>query len=239
MNRKLSLMIADVFTVKFLSRFENRLVEGFLDLLARTPGYAYERGMLGDLCDFVLEKMQENKKGNGRPGAFSFSGRTIFSVIGLANEWHERVRREAEAGRLQREAYRRNCQQNPKGENHIDTSRWNGMGFAQFRYETDECIWTVTELKNAQDLLNEGRKMRNCVSSYAYKCASGSSTIFSLERVYPTSQTIEKAATLEVNIANRSLIQAKGKCNTNLTPKILHVVTRWAQVNGIAVRLLV
>jgi len=238
LNHKLSLMIADVFTVKFLSHFKDKLVEGFLDLLARTPEYRYERGTLGDLCDFVLEKIQENKKNGEKPGTFSFSGRTIFSVTGLANEWHERLRRETEAARQQREAFRRGRLQNHRNEKTVDASHWKGMGFAQFRHETDECIWTVTELRTAQDLLNEGRKMKNCVSSYTYKCASGSSAIFTLERVYRISQAIEKAATLEVNIANRTLVQAKGKCNTKLTPTTLHIVTRWAQANGIAVRLL-
>jgi hypothetical protein len=243
-NHKLSVMIAEVFAVKFNGRFRDDLIKSFLDLLARTPDYKYERGMIGDLCDFVLRKMDENKKLRG-PATFSFSGRTVASVVALVNEWHDRLRREKEAIEIQREAHRAERLQNRKygaserHENYLDTSRWRGMGLPQFRHETDECIWTVTELKTAQDLLNEGRKMKSCISSYSYACASGKSSIFSVERIYPASGIIEKTATLEVNPSKRTLIQAKGKCNSALTPKIMNIVTRWAEANSIPVRLAV
>ena len=227
MNHKLSMMVADVFTVKFSNNFRNGLVEGFLDLIARTREYRFERSMLGDLSDYVLEKIRE-KKCTQEP--FSFSGRTISSIIKLANEWHECLRREAEANRVVRMAART---ENRKAAKAIDTSKWNGMGINQFRLEKEECIWSVTELLTAQNLLNEGRKMRNCVSSYAYTCASGKSSIFTVECIYPVSQLIEKAATIEVNRANRTVIQAKGKCNAAVPPKAMKVVTQWAQANRI------
>jgi hypothetical protein len=237
MSHRLSILIADVFSVKFFKQFTNNLVESFLDLLGRTPLYNYERGMLGDLCDFILRKMTENRKLRLRPGAFSFSGRTVTSVIALANEWHEQLRREEAAGRVQREAYLQGRWQDRKNGKLPDTSKWDGMGLPQFRHETDEYIWTITELKTAQDLLNEGRKMKNCVASYAYSCASGNSAVFTVERVYPVSQAIEKAATLEVHQSNRTLVQAKGKCNSGLTPKTMNIVTRWAAANRITVRI--
>jgi hypothetical protein len=53
------------------------------------------------------------------------------------------------------------------------------------------------------------------------------------------SQLIEKTATVEVNRANRTVIQAKGKCNSAVPPKAMSVITRWAQVNRIKVGLLV
>jgi hypothetical protein len=233
MNHKMSKMAADVFAVKFSSHFKDSLVEGFLDLLGRTPEYRYEKSMLGDISDFILAKMRENKE---KHEAFSFSGRTITSVIKLANEWHEYLRREAEANRAAQRAY---AQENLKNEKHIDTSKWKGMGISQFRFDTEECIWTVTELLSAQDLLDEGRKMKNCVASYAYRCALGETAIFSVEQVYPVNQIIDKIATLEVNFSNRSLVQAKGKCNTALSSKVMNVITRWAQTNRIKVGLVV
>jgi hypothetical protein len=233
MNHKLSMMVADVFTVKFLNHFKDNLVEGFLDLLSRTPEYKYEGSMLGDLSDFILAKMRENKEIEGKQKIFSFSGRTITSVIKLANEWHEYLRREAEVNRIAQGALI------PHGQCPIDTSRWKGMGISQFRLGTEECIWTVTELLSAQDLLNEGRTMKNCVSSYAHNCASEKSSIFTVECIYPVNQAIDKAATVEVNRTNRSLIQAKGKCNTAVSSKTKHVITRWAQANRIKIGLVV
>jgi hypothetical protein len=236
-GHKLSMMAAVVFSEKFYSQFRNNLVESFLDLLGRTPERRFDFGMLGDLCDFVLEKIQDNKKNHGRKADFSFSGRTIDSVMALANEWHERLRRETEARQAQQETHQDGQQTGKK--KRIDTSKWNGLGLARFWHETDESVWSVTELTTAQDLLNEGRKMKNCVASYALKCADGISAIFSVERFYLENQVAEKIATLEVNQAKRGLIQAKGKCNTALTSKVKSVITRWAQANGIAVRLTV
>jgi len=212
MNPQLSMIVADVFGAKFLSHFKNRLVEGFLDLLARTPEYRYDRGTLGDLSDFVLGKIREKD-------ALSFSGRTIYSVINLSNEWHEFQRRDAERARL--------------------ATTWKGLGIGRFRYETEEYVWTVTELRTTQDLVNEGRKMRNCVGGYADKCASGSSTIFSVEQTHKVNQLTDKTATLEVLISNRTVIQAKGKCNSILSRKTVSVIKRWAESYRIKVHLLV
>jgi hypothetical protein len=48
--------------------------------------------------------------------------------------------------------------------------RWKGIDVPFFKYEANECEWTVAQLFTAEDLLNEGRKMKNCVSSYTYRC---------------------------------------------------------------------
>ena len=224
MNHKLSMMAAEVFSLKFFNCFRHSLVEGFLDMIARTQDYRFDSGMLGDICDFVLDKIGEKRR-----NSFSFSGRNIFSVIGLSNEWHECQRREANAARRQ-------TLMNGKP---IDTSHWKGLGISQFKYETEKRLWTVTELRTANDLVNEGRKMRNCVSSYAYNCASGKCSIFSVECFYQANCLIEKAATLEVTIINRTLVQAKGKCNTALSSKVKNVITRWAAFHNIKVQVMV
>jgi len=239
LNHKMSIVIADVFTVKFINHFMNSLVEGFMYLLARTPDYSYDRSMLGDISDFVLSKIQEDKKNRGRQEAFSFSGRTITSVIKMTNEWHEKVRREAEAQRVQHAARWREENRNNGKYKAVDTSHWKGLGASQFRYVTEECIWTITELRTAQDLVNEGRKMKNCVASYTYNCAAGNSSIFTMERIFPANQLIGKVATLEVNPTNRTLVQAKGVCNSGLTPKVMSVVIRWTQANRIKTGILV
>jgi hypothetical protein len=211
----------------------------FLDLLSRTPEYGYDRGMLGDLSDFVLEKIQENKKIKDGSLHFTFSGRTITSVIKLTNEWHESLRREETARRNQRDAFRRARDGNRINEKLLFPSKWDGMGITQFRYETDDCTWTVTELRTSQDLLNEGRKMKNCIASYADRCASGNCSIFTVERIFPVNQMIEKAATFEVIPSKRTLVQAKGKCNSAVSLKTMNVIKRWAQANSIKTGVLV
>jgi hypothetical protein len=81
--------------------------------------------------------------------------------------------------------------------------------------------------------------MKNCVGEYADKCASGYSAVFSVGRINKMNRLIENAATLEVNVSNRMLIQAKGKCNSALPAKTMSVIARWAADNRIMVRLLV
>jgi len=233
-DHKTSETIADVFAFKFFDQFRNCLIEGFLDLLARTRDYRIERRELGDMCDFVKEKINENKKRPGNRAAFSFSGRTVSSVVALANEWHERLRKEADARDAAHRGRRDDGAKEP-----LCASRWKGTGIERFSYEAGECVWVVTELLTAKELFSEGRRMKSCLSSYAFSCAAGDSAIFSLERVYPISGVVEKNATLEVAPSRRTLVQARGKCNGPLATKAMSVVKRWAAANGITVRLMV
>ncbi|GHV12431.1 hypothetical protein FACS189491_05410 [Spirochaetia bacterium] len=76
-------IIAKVFTVKFEKSFNHEMVTDFLNLLGRSEAYQIEEGELGDIGDFVLAKIHDHLKGCGRVPPFSFSGRTMTSIIGL------------------------------------------------------------------------------------------------------------------------------------------------------------
>ncbi|MFP3042950.1 PcfJ domain-containing protein [Treponema primitia] len=230
MGVKQCMIIAKVFTLKFEKYFNHAIVTGFLDLLARSPGYQVEEGELGDICDFVLAKINKKIKWGEKFQPFSFSGRTMTSIIAAANEWHAEIQREQEALNMVARAGNLRQQHSPAA----DTleKRWKGFSIANFAFETVECKWKVTQLLTAQDLLNEGRKMKNCVSSYAYKCLSGECSIFNLSSYGKDSRLIESHATLEVT-KDRLLIQAKAKCNFRVSPKAMNVINRWAQTNRI------
>lgn len=58
--------------------------------------------------------------------------------------------------------------------------------------------WSATLLESAADLIAEGKAMHHCVSSYAGKCRSGASRIFSVKL------NGERASTLEMRLANAS-----------------------------------
>jgi hypothetical protein len=223
--------IAKVFTIKFEKYFNHEIVTGFLDLLGRSPDYQLEEGELGDIGDFVLAKIRDYRKGRGRFPPFSFSGRTMTSIIGLTNEWHADIQREqealnqlAQAGRVRQPRNRPNMP--------VPAKRWDGIDVPPFKYESDGCVWTVSQLLTVQDLLNEGRKMKSCVSSYTYDCSSGKCSIFNVSCFYTDSRLTESKATLEVS-RDRSLVQAKGKCNIRVNAVIMNVITRWAQANRI------
>jgi hypothetical protein len=234
MGRKQCAAVSGVFADKFFNHFNHPLVIRFLDLISRSGTYHVDSAGLGDLCDFVNAKIQEDRGAKTRADGFTFSGRTIFSVTALANEWHAELQRVQEARAALDEA-RRESMQRGTGDagKPADVSRWKGMGFAPFTYQTDEGVWTVSELLTSQALLNEGRNMKNCVASYAFRCALGEISICTVSRTYQALQITDSMATLEVRRIDRTLVQAKGKCNRQVSPGTMNVIRRWAQFNRI------
>jgi hypothetical protein len=232
MDHKLSVIVSGVFTQKFIRVFRHPIVTGFLDLIARTTGYRFDSGVLGDIGDFILGKIREYQESKGRTALFSLSGRTIVSLITLANEWHTELQRGREARhalRMQRTA------NNP--DKPVNTDHWKGLGIGAFQYVQGTTVWVVSELRTARELLEEGRRMRNCVASYSYACAAGECAIFNLSCRYGSSGLTDRIATLEVKKADKALVQAKGKCNSRVTAGMMNVITRWAQANEIKIKL--
>jgi hypothetical protein len=81
--------------------------------------------------------------------------------------------------------------------------------------------WTVRELINGTELAEESVAMRHCVASYAYRCARGLSTIFSvsLDQV--------RRVTVEVEPRSRRVVQCRGLRNRGPEPRELEIVQRW------------
>jgi hypothetical protein len=228
---KRSRFIAKIFVKKFVRHWNHPMATGFLDLISRNLDYGIENSGLGNIGDFVLDKIREQRKEHGRRPPFSFSGRTMTSIIALANEWHADVLREQEIrNNLERAAQRAHWQR--KAAEPIEMSRWKGIYVSHSRIEGVSCVWSFTQLCSARELLNEGRLMKNCVSAYSYKCVIGESAIFHVSRVFAADQIIENVATLEVS-KNRALIQAEAKCNTKIAPSAMQVIRKWALFNRI------
>jgi len=74
--------------------------------------------------------------------------------------------------------------------------------------------------------------MKNCVSSYSARCASGDCAIFHISCLFTDTQLSEEKATLEVS-RNRVLVQAKAKCNAKISPVTMGIIRKWAQLNRI------
>jgi hypothetical protein len=225
MGVKRSRLVAKIFAKKLVRHWNHPMVTGFLDLISRNLDYNIENSGLGDICDFVLDKIREHRKDRSRNPLFSFSGRTMTSVVSLANEWHADVLREQEI---------RNNLEQAAQRTHFEMSRWRGIHVFHSRVEEDSCVWSFTQLCSAKELLNEGRLMKNCVSSYSYKCVAGDSAIFHVSRVFTVGQIIENIATLEVS-KNRVLEQAKAKCNTKIALAAMNVIRKWALCNRIKI----
>ena len=239
MGVKTSQDTAWTFSRKFAKYLNHPVVTGFLDFIARNDSFTDSKNGIGDICDFVLAEIEKQKKSRNRRPPFSFSGRTAASVTALANEWHADVIREQEAQNAVIAAGHnvvpvRERREYPHGRvsDALPGRRWNGISVSYSRFETEGCIWLFSQLHTLQDLHNEGRKMKNCVSSYSAKCARGDCAIFHVSCLHTDTQHSEDKATLEVT-ANRALVQAKAKCNTKITPVTTGVVRKWAQFNKI------
>lgn len=84
-----------------------------------------------------------------------------------------------------------------------------------------EHTWTVHELATSAQLADESAAMRHCVASYAYRCVSGASAIFSLQR------DGQRVITIELEPGSRRVVQARGPYNRACTADELALVERW------------
>ena len=214
---KPSRKIARIFALKFSDVWNHHILTGFLDLITRSGDHDIE---FGDICDFVLEIIKSEKN-------FSFSGRTMTSIVALANEWHAEILNERQT---------RSAVSSMANKQSAKPIRWNGISISTSRFEQDKCAWLFSQLHTVQDLLNEGRTMKNCVSSYAAKCAAGDCAIFHVSCLFTDTQRAEDKATLEVS-RSRALVQAKAKCNAKVSPLTMSIIRKWAQANKIKLSL--
>jgi hypothetical protein len=222
-------VVAGVFTVKFRKYFNHDIVKGFLDLISRYAAYPHTRDELGDICDFVLAKIVRYEKFKERELPFSFGGRTISSVILLSNEWHADQQREEAIRTVLDNAVQAERRQDRTGQAACK-ERWQGIRVPNFKFEDSEHIWTIVQLCSVQELVHEGRTMKHCVASYIKKCSLGECGIFNVSSRNKTTAAVISRATIEV-LPNRTIIQAKGKCNTIISYETMNVITRWAQQN--------
>ena len=229
--------ISKTFSIKFSRYLNHPIVTDFLDFIARSDDFAKKKTELGDICDFIFTKIKQNEELRDAQNCFSFSGRTLGSIIALANEWHADVIHEQEVQYALAMARQRLVGQKSRRSIPVPPSRWNGISVSYSRLETTESIWQFSQLHTVRELLNEGRKMKNCVSSYSIKCASGDCSIFHVSCSDTNNQRNVDIATLEIS-RNRILVQAKSKCNGRISPATKTVIGKWAQLNRIKVDLL-
>ncbi len=178
----------------------------------------------------IIDFIQENKFGGEEvlteqgaerraapwPG-FSMAGRTLKSILRLADAWHLELGRKKRSGSF---AWRR--------------SGIQGYHFLEKR-EEDDREWTIQELLDSDALYAEGRAMRHCVYTYANLCRRGEATIWSLRLRHKEGE--KRMATIEVNPRRRSIIQARAKCNARPGVRSLEIMRQWAAWAGLPIDL--
>jgi hypothetical protein len=169
----------------------------------------------------IIEYADERRE---RDRTFSMQGRTPASVLRLSEEWDQRV------------AARRRAQEQDEDE---DSSRYRyrefkPSGFAPGIWEAGRRMWTVEEIRCNRDLIREGRMMQHCVANYEDLVLHGISAIWSVQ--VEAGRRMQRAITVEVRPQNRTVIQARGKCNRLPNHDERKVLELWARENGLTVR---
>ena len=161
---------------------------------------------LSDVTDFLLSKRDARN--------FSLKGRTISSVIRLANEWHEELSKKQDDNKY-----------TWKGLD-IPTSTWRFP-----KLEND--IWEIRQLTTSKQLRHEGKVMKHCVASYAYSCSNGTSTIFTMEHYNAIENKDEKCVTIEVSVSTKRIVQVRRRLNKPPTATENKIISKWAFKYGL------
>ncbi len=173
-----------------------------LQFFSNNPLIDYSQ--VGPLVDYI----QYRRRGDR---GFSMKGRTVLALMREMSAWH---------GELAKTKNIKNMVFEPSGFKTGDFERY-------YQEPTGRTLvlWTVRELLSSKELADEGRAMKHCVYSYAYKVGINTSSIWSLRA------NGERAVTIQVNNANETIVQYRGKCNAIPGAREFQILKEWADSN--------
>lgn len=141
---------------------------------------------------------------------FTMKGRTAETLLHQVNEWHRQLGRETRGG-------------------HFQWTRSN-IGEVQImqgsKGKGNERIWEIRELLSSNELIDEGRRMNHCVSTYGKSCHARKTSIWTLE--VNEKDKIRKVLTIEVLLAKKLIRQIRGKSNRLPTLSEKNIILQWA-----------
>jgi hypothetical protein len=181
----------------------------------------------GPIIDYVHHQKFERQEVFVRPGVveqqppphpgFTMRGRTAESLLRQVNAWHTQLGRQQRLGPVQ----------------------WKSSGIAGLSliegHERSSNMrrWTISELLNRDSLVDEGRAMRHCVATYARSCASGRSSVWSMQ--CENAEGRERVLTIEVRPTARMVMEARGRFNAVPTPQAMRILRQWTEKAGLSV----
>ena len=177
------------------------------------------------IIDYIWHQRYENRRvfveegvareiGPAQPN-FSMRGRTPETLLRQVEEWHGELGRESKSRELQ----------------------WHGSGIGEFHIlEGSEAsrnmkFWSIRELLSSDELIDEGRTLGHCVSTYARSCHTGRSSIWSMEIEDENGR--RKILTIEVAPRERVIRQVRGRRNRLPTPREKELLRKWADQEGL------
>jgi hypothetical protein len=144
----------------------------------------------------------------------SMKGRTPRSLLRQVGDWRERSRLPKKVASL----------------------RWNPAGIEEYRHVEQGLsdgfrCWTIRELTSSEDLYREGEAMQHCVARYISTCARRQTSVWSMR--FDNGDRRFRVLTIEVNLATRTICQARRRGNAPPNEKIVGVLRRWAEQGGL------
>jgi hypothetical protein len=116
-----------------------------------------------------------------------------------------------------------------------DRQFWKPCGIKPLDLETGSrerpVTWTTHELMSGQELVEEGRAMRHCVSTYASSCAAGRCSIWSLRRQEKGDEP-RRRLTVEID-ARGQMVEARGLANRWPTDAERNALELWMRQAGL------
>ncbi len=187
---------------------------------------------VGPIVDFLNVQRFEPREGFTPSGAhgilpppcadFSMKGRTPASMLRLVEEWHRELKSSPSSG----ETWPRS----KLGELSWIERVTIGVGDA---VRTESRMWSIRELCSSGELRAEGSDMHHCVGSYAARCLSGQTSIWSMQIETPRGR--RRVLTIEVDASACRIRQARGRRNALPKEDASLLLRRWANREGIEV----
>ena len=167
-----------------------------------------ERSYIGPVIDYIHHVKYEPRRLPQPDGSvrvappkhpnFSVKSRSMAKLVREVDEWHRE---------LSEEEYECGETWEPAGFNDFALTEYNAP--LQRRVQ-----WSIHELRSTSLLQFEGRVMGHCVGSYAKRCMSGESSIWSLRsRVEAEDAEQRHVMTIAVDNQKRIVTQARGRYN--------------------------
>ena len=177
------------------------------------------------IIDYIWHQKYQNRRvfieqgvareiGPAQPN-FSMRRRTPETLLRQVEAWHGELGREAKSGELE----------------------WFGSEIGEFHTLEGSAearnmkFWSIRELLSSDELIDEGRALGHCVSTYARSCHTGRSSIWSMEIEDENGR--RKILTIEVAPQAKLIRQVRGKGNRSATPKEKDLLGRWAEQEGL------
>ena len=185
------------------------LLELVLDVSRVHPIIDYIRNQKFENHQVFVERGIAEEIGPAQPN-FSMRGRTPETLLRQVNEWHRQLGRATRGGKFQ----------------------WTRSDIAEFRFREGSekkgnlKFWYIRELLSTDELIEEGRALKHCVSSYARSCYSGKKSIWTVESDDENGRS--KILTVEISRPENLIRQVRGKRNRLPTLAEKFLLERWA-----------